>query len=314
MPAVLTQARAALARLRAITGGATGFASETINTLDQLAGENNEFGTAATRDTGNADGQIPLLGADGKLPDAVIPDATTTQAGAVVRATSLNDTRPNAVPTVDQVSIVSSAFTGLSVGDLDFTELQSGVDFTTPAAGIFLIRSGGGGGHTPPLLATENYIIPTGAGMNVGGSAGLCELRYGSDLTSDSSATRIVVAGGVGGGLNPSSDAQAGIRVHTDLTQTETKVPEFAVTFFGKGGQGGDPGLFDPGANPGRTPGLPGRPGDLLIAKVGANQSYRVILGARGTGRASLGTNSIAARDGQDATAVFIQLAEAPSS
>ena len=74
MPANLTQTRAKIAELKAKTDSSTGYADILEDVLDLLGGVMNEFGTAATVDTGSNEGNIALLGAGGDLPVTVIPD------------------------------------------------------------------------------------------------------------------------------------------------------------------------------------------------------------------------------------------------
>ena len=73
MPAPLAQALAKLNELQAKTDAATGYADLLEDLLVLLAGENNEFGTAATADTGTAEGDVPILGAEGVLAQGQIP-------------------------------------------------------------------------------------------------------------------------------------------------------------------------------------------------------------------------------------------------
>ena len=90
--------------------------------------------------------------------------------------------------------------------------------------------------------------------------------------------------------------------------------PDFAVTIKDKGSPGGDPGAFDPTATTGNDAvvGLPGEPGDLLIAKVPAGKTFRVYLASGGAGAAARpatsSQRSVAGRQGGDAFAFYVRL------
>lgn len=73
MPAQLPNAKAATDLARATTGQATGWATRVEDALNLLAGAANDFGTAATRNVGAGEGDVPVLGEDGRLDDSLLP-------------------------------------------------------------------------------------------------------------------------------------------------------------------------------------------------------------------------------------------------
>ena len=74
MPANLTAARTKLAALKARVDSSTGYVDDLEALLDDIAGAMNLFGTAATEDVGVAEGDIPVLGAGGRLDAGRLPE------------------------------------------------------------------------------------------------------------------------------------------------------------------------------------------------------------------------------------------------
>lgn len=75
MPADFTSKDSARADLANLFGFATGFGDRVKMFIDDCLGAGNPFGTAATRDTGETRGQIPVIQADGELDPLRLPPA-----------------------------------------------------------------------------------------------------------------------------------------------------------------------------------------------------------------------------------------------
>lgn len=58
----------------AVTGSATGFAAKLLTLLEKgFKSTSNPFGTAAVKDTGTSSGDVPEIGANGKLDSSILP-------------------------------------------------------------------------------------------------------------------------------------------------------------------------------------------------------------------------------------------------
>ena len=80
MPAAFPQATTdALAALIAKTDSSTGYVTDLEALLTRLAGAMNDFGTAATADTGAGEGNVPVLDADGRLGAGQLPRSPAFQ-------------------------------------------------------------------------------------------------------------------------------------------------------------------------------------------------------------------------------------------
>ena len=98
MPASIATATAKLAELKARTDSSTGYIDLLEELLELMAGAMNVFGTAATRDTGDAVGDVPLIGAGGKLAAEVVPDgldlrSSHSELGSAVEDRSIANAR-----------------------------------------------------------------------------------------------------------------------------------------------------------------------------------------------------------------------------
>lgn len=301
-----TPITAPLGRLRSIQRGALTFASDIMELLTAAFGPSNPFGTASTLDAGTAAGEVPILNSDARIEPSLIPAATETQRGTVMLATSANDRRPGVVPTRTQITgLTQTALFGVGLNADNFTisQLTSNVDFQAPGTGLLLLASGGGGGHAPN--AGSDYL-----GTGVGSPGTPSRLRYDATRTSNTGA--IVVSGGEGGGQAAAASSDGLIIPPFDSTQPGA--PDFVVAIPGKGGQGGDPGGFDPNTSVtgGGVVGIPGGNGDLLIAKIGGGRTFRALFGSGGDAgtapNASRGQRRIAARNGVGGYALFLRL------
>jgi len=285
-----------LGRLNALANDAVTFASDVVATLRALVGDNNPFGTAALADTGTAEGNVPLLNADGEIDAALLPEATADARGAVLLARNLTDARAGVVATAAQVSaLAATAGTGLNADNFTVTELASGAIFTTPAIGLIVVGAAGGGGHRPPRLPTD--YLTDGAGGNAANSY----LYYG-DGALTATTTRVEVRGGTGGAAR--GNERPGNRgLNLVAVTAGTGAPDFAMILRGKGGLGGTGGTFvgDPSHGTRSLEGLSGDDGEMLVAKVTAGARYRVTLGAAGAGAAALGSAALSGAEASNA-------------
>jgi len=297
-----TNITAPLGRLRALTAGATSFASDIVSLLTAAFGTSNPFGTAATRDTGTAEGNVPLLGAGGRIEPSLLPTATATDRGAVLLARDINDRRTDVIATAAQLAAhAATVKSGLEASNFTITQLTSGVAFTAPAVGLIFVAASGGGGSVPTRSGLAPLLVDGGDGEDA-------RLRYGS--------AQVVVAGGQGG-FRPSSISQiqrAGFSVVT-LTQSPPNTPDFAVLLGGKGAAGGKTGLYDTDTSTigTETRGHAGAAGSLLVAKVPAGGVYTATIGAAGRGAAALtglpsGQESVGGGDGALGWAFYLRL------
>jgi len=302
-----TNITAPLGRLRALTAGATSFASDIVSLLTAAFGTSNPFGTAATRDTGTAEGNVPLLGAGGRIEPSLLPTATTIRSGGVLLARDINDARAEAVATAAQVaSFAAGVATGLNAANFTATQLQDGVDFTAPTVGLIVIGGAGGGGHRPP--ASRLTYTTDGQGANAADSY----LWFGNRRTT---SERLRVRGGYGGARRASTQITAQGLSFATVPAGDNR-PDFAVVMAQKGAPGGVGGSYGEGTAQTEYVGLPGGDGELLIAKVQA-ATYRVTLGAAGAGGAALAglsndplspPYSIAGGNGLNAFAFYLRL------
>ena len=139
MPADLTQARAKLAELKAKEDAATGYADLLEELLELVAGAANEFGTAATADTGTTAGNVPAIAAGGALPVETIPDGL-----------ALHSSRATLLSTVSGQEIANAQFVE---GMMRWGAFPSGTVFGD------VTRNTGG---TPISTVVTNILLTTG--------------------------------------------------------------------------------------------------------------------------------------------------------
>ena len=143
-----TRVTSVLTQLNAVTGGAVTFADRVVAVMNSFLGTNNPFGTAATRDTGTGDGDVPVLDSDGDIASAVLPAASTTRAGAVQIAASLTGAAAGSVPTAAQITAESARLQTLverlNTSNIGLTDMTSASPFVTSVGG-FIIASGASG-------------------------------------------------------------------------------------------------------------------------------------------------------------------------
>ena len=100
------------------TGSAPGWASKVITLAQAAFGAGNPFGTAATKNTGTAAGEVPVLTGEAEVDVSLLPAASTTGAGVVRRATAAEitaGTSTEAVPSVSQVQALAGGGSGLRI-------------------------------------------------------------------------------------------------------------------------------------------------------------------------------------------------------
>ena len=149
MPADFPQAsRTTLTQLNAVTGGAVTFAARVVAVMNSFLGSSNPFGTAATRDTGTGDGDVPVLDASGMIADAALPAASATRGGVVRIAPTLDTAVGEQVATAAQITAESARLErelgGLETTNFQLLDMTAATPFTTSIGG-FIIASGGSG-------------------------------------------------------------------------------------------------------------------------------------------------------------------------
>ena len=149
MPADFPQAsRTTLTQLNAVTGGAVTFAARVVAVMNSFLGSSNPFGTAATRDTGTGDGDVPVLDASGRIADAALPAASATRGGVVRIAPTLDTAVGEQVATAAQITAESARLErelgGLETTNFQLLDMTAATPFTTSIGG-FIIASGGSG-------------------------------------------------------------------------------------------------------------------------------------------------------------------------
>lgn len=298
-----------LNRLRAIQQGATSFASDVAALLVALVGDDNPFGTAATYNTGTSQGEVPLLGAGGRIEPSLLPAATDTDRGAVILARNLQDDRAGVVATAAQIAaLTATAGDGLNAANFTITEITSTAgltqSFTAPGTGLLLLASGGGSGHNPPNVGAYLGNQQPGQTTGIGSNGTDSSLRYDT--------TTLTINGGLAGGARVSGGVtNRGVRVET--IQRSPNAPDFGITLFGKGGVGGDPGIFNPDTSVpnNEVSGVPGSNGNLFIAKFQAGRTMIVRFGDGGSPTSTTTASNqsrIPARRGLDGYALFVRL------
>ena len=89
MPAIFPKkVKDQLSTVKGILSSSTTWAAAMTVLVDLIVGVANYFGTAATKDTGTANGTIPVLGTGGTVPAGQLPIATTTAKGIIQLATT----------------------------------------------------------------------------------------------------------------------------------------------------------------------------------------------------------------------------------
>ena len=272
MPAQFpNQFRTALTTFMSTTGGATTFASRLVTLLGMAFGPSNPFGTAATRDAGTAEGNVPELRPDGTLDPGVLPDASTTSPGIITIADSLADTTPGAVATPGQVAAAVAGLTGgLQASSFALSELALNTAFTTPGAGFLIGSSGGQGGDHSPAAARPG---PGNVDRQNGESL---TIQYGAATAtgfSNSSPSLTVLGGG-----QHSTNASFEILSIDSAAAAANRAPRFAFMRGGDGAPGGREGL-----TVGTTPRGGGLPGNLVVAMF-VSAGIHLMLTEDGTG------------------------------
>ena len=248
MPANLgSTVTAALANLAAVSGTQTTFAARLLAALNATFGTANPFGTAATRNPGLAGGDVPILGADGKLDDSLIPGATDTIAGILRLAAGLSDETDGVVATAAQTDTLlnnprntSNVLSRSRVGIADMFA-NGATDYTTAGEGIILLSGGGGGGSSRMSFTNQFYVddsrnpYPHGTALSVSnGSEGSAY-----EITYDGSMLR--ARGGLGAWqtYNYTETPGAGVFSFPTINHGAPSAPAAAIRLLAKGASGG---------------------------------------------------------------------------
>lgn len=97
-----------------IADSATGWANAVQTAFNRLLSANNPFGTAATRNTGNSGGQIPLLNVKGRFDSARLPPASGVDAGVVLKSEVSGSSQAGHVPSLDASGKIRNAHLNIS--------------------------------------------------------------------------------------------------------------------------------------------------------------------------------------------------------
>ena len=160
--------------IRNLNANPTGFANKVRGFLDTHFGAANQFGTAATRNTGAATGNIPLLDAVGALLNSTFKQATTTTPGVFKKTAAQDSSSAEHVMELGSLLDITRSFISALVlnefagSRLDVISRSAGTPsdgITMPREAGFLICSAGAGagvdgdpdewGTPSPLLYTE---------------------------------------------------------------------------------------------------------------------------------------------------------------
>lgn len=291
-----TQFQNTLAAFTGVQRGATTFASRLIDLMNAAFGPSNPFGTAATRDTGTAEGNIPLLDSAGALDSAVLPAASADAPGAVTLARDLSDDRAGVVALPSQVSAAVAGLTqGFRADALAITQLSLNVVFTTPGSGFLIGSSGGQGGRSTSVFGGR---VTHGGG----GGAEALTIQYGAASASGFSASSPALTAGT------DQYASAFAILPIDMAAAAAnRAPKFAFVRGGVGVPGGRDGYVQTAINSGRADA-----GNLLIAFVeGAGKHLRMTADGTGGpgGRAGTPTSTQANGEaGANGFAVFVRV------
>ena len=128
MPAVFPSTVAsAYTKLKNISGNAVSFGVSVTSLFDKIFGTSNAFGTAATKDTGADSGDIPLLGAGGRLASNRMAVGSTSQIGGVEIATNPETAAGNSTTKVVSVAGLESKLAGMTTTVAPATTSTAGV-------------------------------------------------------------------------------------------------------------------------------------------------------------------------------------------
>lgn len=98
------------------------WANTIIDILDDLGGESNVFGTAATRNTGIVEGTVPLIGSGDEIQASILPEATTTTKGALSAEDKRKlDTTPTEQEVYDLAKLILTGGANITVTPSDTT-------------------------------------------------------------------------------------------------------------------------------------------------------------------------------------------------
>jgi len=160
MPATFpTRVTNALTALSGVTGGAVTFADRVVAVINEVFGASNPFGTAATRDTGTAEGNVPVLGADGNIANTVLPLAATDRAGLVRVAPSLDGAATGDVATAAQITAeaarLTALFGGVLTSNFQIFDMASPSPFVTTRGGLIIASGATGEGAGDTTISVD---------------------------------------------------------------------------------------------------------------------------------------------------------------
>ncbi len=189
-----------------LTGSATGSWSKLQTLLGRFRSDStdNLLASAALKNAGTAEGELPLLGAGGLLPAVHLPAGSTTAAGVLQLATAADLDRDDLAVSG---AVVSALLRERLLGFANLSQITSSGTFTPPAGVArvyaFVFAAGGGGGS-----GAYTARIPGGARRpslpaisHAGGPGGLGGLAAGLiDVAPDTVYPVTVGAAGARGG------------------------------------------------------------------------------------------------------------------
>jgi len=264
MPAIWPAERnAEVANVNATTGGATTFYSRVVSLVNGFFGDNNPFGTAATRDAGTGEGDLPVLNVVGELETGRIPSATTTEPGAVMLGAGIYDQEAGRVATPPMLRGALSGITqGLVSDNMEIERtLVFRVPYTTPAAGILVMSGGGQGGLATAGTSGSVAGTPTRGQDTV--------VQYGASSAtafSASSPTLVATGGGAQTVQGRAVSYPSFELLSIDAAATAAgRAPKFAFRRLAAGAVGGRGGFRSSLANDRRFA-PDGQAGSLVVA------------------------------------------------
>ena len=180
-----------------LTSSATGGYDKMVDFIEAFRSDdaNNPYGTAALKDVGTAQGDVPELGTGGKLAAARLPDATATAKGAVELATTAEGEAGTDTARAMTAAATKAAIEEFApvIGSLVKCDVYTtaGTHSWTRATGVTSIRveavgaaGRGGDGYTVAASGKNpSYDYTGGTGAIAGYADGLI------DVTNISSAT-----------------------------------------------------------------------------------------------------------------------------
>ena len=154
--------------IRNLNANPTGFANKVRGFLDTHFGAANQFGTAATRNTGAATGNIPLLDGVGALLNSTFKQATTTTPGVFKKTAAQDSSSAEHVMELGSLlditrgfisALVLNEFAGSRLDIIATHPYSTSDDITLPREAGFLICSAGAGAGVNAVY--DEWYTPT---------------------------------------------------------------------------------------------------------------------------------------------------------